>query len=62
MDKKLTKSNSNRVIAGICGGMGEYFNIDATLVRVAWVFFALLGGSGILAYLICALIIPNANN
>jgi phage shock protein C len=59
MEKKLTKSGSNKVIAGVCGGLAEYFNIDATLVRLGWVLFALLGGSGILAYLICALIIPS---
>ncbi len=58
MDKKLYKSNSNRMISGVCGGMGEYFNIDATLVRIVWVLVALLYGFGILAYLICILIIP----
>jgi phage shock protein C len=58
MDKKLYKSDSNKVIAGVCAGIGEFFNIDATLVRLGWVLFALLGGSGLLAYLICALIIP----
>lgn len=58
MEKKLYKSNTNKVIDGVCGGIGEYFNIDPTLVRLAWVGFCALGGSGILAYIIMALIIP----
>lgn len=58
MEKKLYKSNTNKVIDGVCGGIGEYFNIDPTLVRLAWVVFCALGGSGVLAYIIMALIIP----
>ena len=58
MEKRLYKSNSNKVIDGVCGGIGEYFNIDPTLVRLAWVVFCALGGSGLLAYIIMALIIP----
>ena len=56
--KKLYKSNTDKKIAGVCGGIAEYFNIDATLVRLGWVLFCALGGSGILAYIIAALIIP----
>ena len=58
MEKRLYKSNTNKVIDGVCGGIGEYFNIDPTLVRLAWVVFCALGGSGLLAYIIMALIIP----
>ena len=58
MEKRLYKSNTNKVIDGVCGGIGEYFNIDPTLVRLAWVVFCALGGSGILAYIIAAIIIP----
>ena len=58
MEKRLYKSNTNKVIDGVCGGIGEYFNIDPTLVRLAWVVFCALGGSGVLAYIIMALIIP----
>jgi len=58
MEKKLYRSNTDRMIAGVSGGMAKYFNIDATLVRLAWVFLVLLGGTGILAYLVCALVIP----
>ena len=55
--KRLTKSY-DRKLCGVCGGIAEYFNIDATLVRLAWVAFTCLGGSGILAYIIAAIIIP----
>lgn len=57
--KRLTKSQSNRVLAGVCGGIAEYIGTDPTLVRLAFVLFACLGGSGLLAYLIAALIIPS---
>lgn len=56
--KKLYKSATDRKIAGVCGGIAEYFNVDATLIRLAWVLFSLLGGSGLLAYIIAALIMP----
>ena len=58
MDKKLYKSRTDKKLDGVCAGIGEYFNIDPTLIRLAWVIFSLLGGSGILAYLIAAIIIP----
>ena len=58
MKKKLYRSTENRVIAGVCGGIAEYFDIDPTLVRLAWVLFCVLGGSGPLAYIIAAIIIP----
>ena len=57
--KKLYKSSTDKKIAGVCGGIAEYFNIDSTLVRLAWVVFCLLGGSGVLAYIIAALIMPD---
>lgn len=58
MEKKLYKSNDNKMLDGVCAGIGEYFGIDATLIRLAWVLFCALGGSGILAYIIAAIIIP----
>lgn len=58
--KRLYKSRSDRVIAGVCGGVGEYFNIDPVLVRIVWVLLSVLGGSGILAYIIGIIIIPEA--
>ena len=58
MDKRLYKSNENKMIDGVCGGIAEYFNMDPTLVRLGWVLFCALGGSGIIAYIIAAIIIP----
>ncbi len=58
MEKRLYKSNENKMLAGVCGGIAEYFNIDPTLVRLGWVLFSFLGGSGLLAYIISAIIIP----
>ena len=58
MEKRLYKSNNNKMIDGVCGGIAEYFSIDPTLVRLGWILFCALGGSGFLAYLIAALIIP----
>ncbi|NLX62456.1 MAG: PspC domain-containing protein [Tissierellia bacterium] len=59
MYKKLYKSNKDKQIAGVCGGIAEYFNIDPTIVRLIWAFISLAYGAGILAYLICAIIIPD---
>lgn len=56
--KKLYRSKEERMLCGVCGGVAEYFNIDPTLVRLAFVLFA-LSGSGILVYLIAAVIIPD---
>ncbi len=58
--KKLTRSAVDRKICGVCAGLGEYFGIDPSLIRIGWVAFCLLGGSGVLAYFLCALIIPEA--
>ena len=58
MNKKLYKSRNSRMLCGVCGGVAEYFGLDPTLVRLGWVIFCALGGSGILAYLIAAVIIP----
>ena len=60
MNKKLYKSNENRMLEGVCSGIAEFFGIDATLVRLGWVLFCALGGSGILAYIIAAIIIPSS--
>ena len=60
MEKKLYKSNQNKMIGGVCGGIAEYFGIDPTVVRLIWALFSLMGGSGILAYIIAAIIIPRS--
>ena len=58
MDKRLYKSDVNRSIAGVCGGIGEYFNIDPTVVRLLWMFLVLCAATGILAYFVAAIIMP----
>ena len=59
MEKKLYRSMENRKIAGVCGGLGEYFDIDPVLIRVVWILFMLAGGTGILAYILAWVIIPD---
>jgi phage shock protein C len=56
--KKLYRSNDQRLLGGVCGGLGEYFNTDPTIVRLLFVAFALLAGGGVLLYLILWLLIP----
>lgn len=55
--RKLYKSR-NRMLCGVCGGIGEYFNMDPTVIRLLWIIFSILGGCGILAYIIAAIVIP----
>ena len=57
--KRLYRSRQNRSLLGVCGGIGEYFNIDPVIVRVLWVIGALCVGAGLIAYIICALIMPD---
>ncbi|MDF1533764.1 MAG: PspC domain-containing protein [Methanosarcinaceae archaeon] len=52
MNKRLYRSKNNSMIAGVCGGMGEYLDMDPTFIRLLWILFILAGGSGILAYII----------
>ncbi len=58
MEKRLYKRASDKMLDGVCGGVADYFGLDATLVRLAWAAFTLPGGSGIVAYILCAIIIP----
>ena len=58
MNKRLYKSNDNKMIDGVCAGIAEYFGLDPTLVRLAWVLFCAAGGSGFIAYLIATIVIP----
>ena len=59
MPKKLYKDRGNQVLMGVCAGLAEYLNVDPTIVRILWVLFSLMGGSGILIYIVCTLIIPD---
>ncbi|CAH2214415.1 PspC domain-containing protein [Tepidibacter aestuarii] len=58
MNKKVYRSLDDRVLAGVCGGLAKYFDIDSTIVRVLWILGFFAGGLGIFAYIICAVIIP----
>jgi phage shock protein C len=59
-NKKLLLSNSDRKIAGVCGGLAEFFGLDATLLRLAFIFVFLFGGSGLLIYLVFWAVVPRA--
>jgi phage shock protein C len=56
--KRLYRSPNQKMIAGVCGGVAEYFNVDPTIVRLAWVLFGFAAGSGILAYIVAWIIVP----
>ena len=58
MQKKLYRSKSNRMLAGVCAGVAEYLNIDPTVVRVIWAIASIFAFVGVVAYIACALIIP----
>ena len=58
MEKKLYRSTSDKKICGVCGGLAQYFGIDSSLVRLGCAFLVLCCGSGLLAYIVCALVIP----
>jgi phage shock protein C len=58
MEKRLYRSKDQRMIWGICGGLAQYIGIDPTIVRVLWVLSLLIGGFGILAYIILYFVIP----
>ncbi|MFY9175764.1 MAG: PspC domain-containing protein [Caldicoprobacterales bacterium] len=59
MDNKLYRSRNQKMLAGVCGGIAEYFNIDATLIRLIWAVVSIPSfGTGILIYIIAAIIIP----
>ncbi len=59
--RKLYKSQTDRKLCGVCGGVAEYFNIDSTIVRLGWALLSIFVGTGILAYIIAALVMPDAD-
>ena len=59
MRKKLYKSISDKKIFGVCGGIAEYFDVDSTIVRLIWTVLVFCFGTGALAYIIAALVMPN---
>ncbi len=62
MSKQLYRSRNNKVIAGVCGGVAEYFEVDPTIVRIAWLLLAFPGGIGFLAYLVCWIVMPEKSS
>lgn len=61
-NSKLYRSKSDRVVAGVCGGLGKFFQVDSTIVRLIFILITVFGGSGILLYLILWLIVPPENS
>jgi phage shock protein C len=59
--RKLYRSQSQRMIAGVCGGLADYFSIDATLIRVLFLLLAVFGGSGLVIYVVMWIIVPDAS-
>ena len=60
MKKRLYKSSTDKKVCGVCGGIANYFDVDPTVIRLIWVIFTLAGGSGLIAYIIAAIIMPDA--
>lgn len=58
MAKRIYRSKEEKMIAGVCGGIAEYCDVDPTLIRLIWVALSFFGGGGIIAYLIAMFIIP----
>ncbi len=56
--KKLYRSRTDRQVSGVCGGLADYFGVDTTLIRIAFVAISLMGGPGLVLYIILALIVP----
>ena len=60
MQKRLYKSQTDKKFCGVCGGIAEYFGIDSTLVRLIWALLIFCVGTGLLAYIVAALVLPEA--
>ena len=61
MKKRLYRSKKDKMLAGVCGGLAEYFDVDPSLLRLATVLLCLYAGTGLLVYIIAAIIIPEAS-
>ena len=59
MKKRLYKSSTDKKVCGVCGGIANYFDVDPTVIRLIWVIFTLVGGSGLIADIIAAIIMPD---
>ena len=58
MEKKLYRSKTDKKLAGVCGGLAKYLSMDVTLVRLIWALVGVFAGAGLLAYIVCAIVIP----
>jgi len=56
--KRLYRSGKDKILAGVCGGLGEYFNVDPVIIRILWIVFSLAYGVGIIAYIIAWIVVP----
>ena len=59
LQRRIARSETDKMIAGVCGGLGNYMGVDPTIIRIVWVMTCLFAGTGLLAYVICALLIPS---
>jgi len=59
MEKKLYKSKKDEKVCGVCAGLAKFFSIDVTLIRIIWLVAVLCAGTGVLAYIICAIVMPD---
>lgn len=59
--RRLTRSLTDRHIAGVCGGLAEYFDLDSSMVRIAWLIAIFFGGFGFLAYIILWIVLPEGD-
>ena len=63
MEKRLYRSSDNKIIFGVCGGIGEYLNVDPTIVRLIWLLCSVAScGTGLLVYIVAAIVIPEDND
>ncbi|WP_459499233.1 PspC domain-containing protein [Bacillus sp. C1] len=60
MERKLRRSEADKMLFGVCGGLAEYFDISASMIRLLWVIAILCFGTGFLAYFVCLLLIPRS--
>jgi len=60
--RKLTRSHHDRTVLGVCGGVAQYLEVDATIVRIGFVAATLLGGPGLIAYIVLALLMPESRS
>jgi phage shock protein C len=59
--RKLYRSRNRRMVAGVCGGLADYFDIDPTVIRVLFLILAVFGGSGLVVYLVMWIVVPDAS-